>query len=59
MACCKLGCPCRHATRLARPLNNAIPTCKAEFTLVTEDAHFDLLAQLVPGLDVLFYDRDG
>lgn len=27
------------------------------FTVITEDADFDLFAQLVPGLDVLFYDR--
>lgn len=27
------------------------------FTVVTEDADFDILAQLVPGLQVLFYDR--
>ena len=30
----------------------------AGFTIVTEDAHFDLLAQLLPGLRVLFYDRN-
>ena len=29
----------------------------AGFTIVTEDADFDLLAQLLPGLEVLFYDR--
>lgn len=29
----------------------------ADFAIVTEDADFDLLAQLIPGLSVLFYDR--
>jgi hypothetical protein len=29
----------------------------AGFTVVTADADFDVLARLVPGLDVLFYDR--
>jgi predicted nucleic acid-binding protein len=29
----------------------------AGFTVVTEDADFDILAQLIPGLSVLFYDR--
>ncbi len=29
----------------------------AGFTVITEDADFDVLAQLVPGLNVLFYDR--
>ena len=29
------------------------------FTVVTEDRDFDVLAQLVPGLHVLFYDRQG
>ncbi len=37
----------------------AILARKAEFTVITEDAHFDLLAQLVPGLEVLFYDRNA
>lgn len=27
------------------------------FTIVTEDADFDILGQLMPGLDVLFYER--
>jgi predicted nucleic acid-binding protein len=27
------------------------------FTIVTEDRDFDVLAQLIPGLHVLFYDR--
>ena len=35
----------------------AILARKAGFTVVTEDADFDLLAQLAPGLCVLFYDR--
>jgi predicted nucleic acid-binding protein len=35
----------------------AILAGKARFTVVTEDADFDVLAQLVPGLNVLFYDR--
>jgi predicted nucleic acid-binding protein len=37
----------------------AILAAKAGFTVVTEDADFDVLAQLVPGLHVLFYDRHG
>jgi len=36
----------------------AVLARKAEFAVITEDAHFDLLAQLVPGLTVLFYDRN-
>jgi predicted nucleic acid-binding protein len=35
----------------------AILAAKAGFTVVTEDADFDVLAQLLPGLNVLFYDR--
>jgi len=35
----------------------AIVAVKAGFTVITEDSDFDLLSQLVPGLDVLFYDR--
>ena len=35
----------------------AIPAARSSFTVVTEDADFDVLAQLVPGLHVLFYDR--
>lgn len=35
----------------------AILAREAGFAVVTEDAHFDLLAQLAPGLRVLFYDR--
>jgi predicted nucleic acid-binding protein len=35
----------------------AIVAGKSGFTIVTEDADFDVLAQLVPGLQVLFYDR--
>jgi predicted nucleic acid-binding protein len=35
----------------------AILARQAGFTVVTEDADFDILAQLVPGLQVLFYDR--
>jgi predicted nucleic acid-binding protein len=37
----------------------AILADKAGFTVVTEDADFDVLAQLVPGLHVLFYNRSG
>jgi predicted nucleic acid-binding protein len=37
----------------------AILAAKAGFTVVTEDADFDLLAQFLPGLNVLFYDRLG
>ena len=35
----------------------AILARQAGFTVVTEDADFDVLAQLHPGLHVLFYDR--
>lgn len=35
----------------------AILAREAGFTVVTEDRDFDVLAQLVPGLQVLFYDR--
>jgi predicted nucleic acid-binding protein len=35
----------------------AVLANQAGFTVVTEDADFDILAQLVPGLQVLFYDR--
>ena len=35
----------------------AILAHAAGMTVITEDAHFDLLAQLCPGLDVLFYDQ--
>ena len=35
----------------------AILAHRAGLTVVTEDADFDLLAQSVPGLQVLFYDR--
>ena len=37
----------------------AILAATSGFTVVTEDAHFDVLGQLVPGLHVLFYDRHG
>ena len=37
----------------------AILAREAGFTVVTEDRDFDVLAQLVPGLQVLFYDRHG
>ena len=37
----------------------AVLAHQAGFTVVTEDADFDVLAQLIPGLDVLFYDRGG
>lgn len=37
----------------------AILAARASFTMVTEDADFDVLAQPVPGLHVLFYDRHG
>jgi predicted nucleic acid-binding protein len=37
----------------------AVLAARAGFTVVTEDADFDTLAQLVPGLHVLFYDRLG
>jgi predicted nucleic acid-binding protein len=35
----------------------AILAAKAGYTVVTEDADFDILAQLIPGLQVLFYDK--
>ena len=35
----------------------AILAGEAGFTVVTEDRDFDVLAQLIPGLQVLFYDR--
>ena len=37
----------------------AILAREAGFTVVTEDRDFDVLAQVVPGLQVLFYDRHG
>ena len=37
----------------------AILASKAGFTIVTEDADFDVLSQLLPSLQVLFYDRVG
>ena len=37
----------------------AILAGRAGLTIVTEDGDFDLLSQLLPGLDVLFYDRDS
>jgi predicted nucleic acid-binding protein len=37
----------------------AILARNAGFTVVTEDADFDILRQLVPGVHVLFYDRSG
>jgi predicted nucleic acid-binding protein len=37
----------------------AVLAAKAGFTVVTEDADFDILEQLVPGLQVLFYDRSS
>ena len=36
----------------------AVVASRAGFTVVTQDADFDVLAQLVPGLHVLFYDRE-
>jgi len=35
----------------------AILARAAGFTVITEDADFDILARLAPGLSVLFYDR--
>lgn len=37
----------------------AIVAHGAGSTVITEDADFDVLAQLLPGLKVLFYDRRG
>jgi predicted nucleic acid-binding protein len=37
----------------------AILAQAAGFTLVTEDRDFEVLARLLPGLHVLFYDRRG
>ncbi len=42
------------------PISDALTAVLARaagFTVVTADADFDVLARLVPGLDVLFYDR--
>ena len=36
----------------------AILAASAGFTVVTEDADFDVLSQLIAGLNVLFYDRE-
>jgi predicted nucleic acid-binding protein len=36
----------------------AVLAHSAGFTIVTEDADFDILMQILPGLDVLFYNRD-
>jgi predicted nucleic acid-binding protein len=36
----------------------AIMASRTGFTLITEDSDFDLMAQLLPGLRVLFYERD-
>ncbi len=35
----------------------AILAGNSGFTIITEDADFDVLGQLLPGLQVLFYDR--
>jgi hypothetical protein len=35
----------------------AILARSARLTIITEDADFDVLARLTPGLSVLFYDR--
>ena len=35
----------------------AVVACNGGFTVITEDVHFDVLARLLPGLRVLFYDR--
>ena len=35
----------------------AVLAAKAGFTIITEDGDFAVLAQLLPGLQVLFYDR--
>jgi hypothetical protein len=35
----------------------AIVAAKAGYTVITEDSDFDVLTQLVQGLQVLFYDR--
>ena len=37
----------------------AILACDTGFTVVTEDQDFDVLPRLLPGLHVLFYDRQG
>ena len=37
----------------------AILARDAGFTVVTEDRDFDVLARMLPGLRVLFYDRNG
>jgi predicted nucleic acid-binding protein len=37
----------------------AILALAAGLTVVTEDRDFDVMAQLVPGMRVLFYERHG
>ena len=37
----------------------AILARSARYTVVTEDTDFDVLSQLLPGLQVMFYDRVG
>ena len=37
----------------------AVVAREAGFTVVTEDADFDVLARLAPGLEVIFYDREA
>jgi predicted nucleic acid-binding protein len=37
----------------------AIVAGRAGLTIITEDGDFDLMAQLVPGLHVAFYDRNN
>ena len=44
-------------TELISDALTAVLARAAGFTVVTADADFDVLARLVPGLDVLFYDR--
>ena len=46
-----------HRAELISDALAAIAAREARLTVVTEDADFDVFSQLLPGLDVLFYDR--
>ncbi len=72
---CRVSTPTRQAARLlaggGRRLASfdrmelisdaltAVLACAAGCTIITEDVDFDLLAQLLPGLRVLYYDRQA
>jgi hypothetical protein len=44
-------------TELISDALTALAAREARLVVVTEDADFDVFSQLLPGLDVLFYDR--